>query len=609
MKDIEIAQATKIENIEKVAAKLDMQDYLLKYGADKGKIDFTKIKSLSQGHLILVTATSPTPYGEGKTTISIGLLDALSKLGYKATASLREPSMGPVFGMKGGATGGGYSQVIPMEEINLHFTGDFHAITAANNLLCAAIDNHIHQGNELNIDENHIMFNRCLDVNDRALKDITINSNLPHHEHFDITAASEIMAILCLSKNYEDLENRLSNILIAYSKEGQPLFAKNLKITGALVVLLKDALKPNLVQTLEHNPVLLHGGPFANIAHGCSSIIATETALKSSDYCITEAGFGSDLGGLKFYDIKSRLLKKRPDAVVLVTTIKALKYNGQGNLELGLANLQAHLDILSKFTKNIIVCLNKFTSDTEAGFGSDLGGLKFYDIKSRLLKKRPDAVVLVTTIKALKYNGQGNLELGLANLQAHLDILSKFTKNIIVCLNKFTSDTESEITLLKEYVSKNNLSFCLSTSYTDGSRGALALAKQVIKLTDNTPYKELYDVKKSLQDKIAFIIKDIYQASNINYTPKALAKITELEKNKLDQKPICIAKTQYSISDNKNLLGYPKNYTVTIRDLKLYNGAGYITVYLGNIITMPGLPQKPNYEEISFENNQIKGLF
>lgn len=532
MKDIEIAQATQIENIEKVAAKLDMQDYLLKYGADKGKIDFTKIKSLSQGHLILVTATSPTPYGEGKTTISIGLLDALSKLGYKATASLREPSMGPVFGMKGGATGGGYSQVIPMEEINLHFTGDFHAITAANNLLCAAIDNHIHQGNELNIDENRIMFNRCLDVNDRALKDITINSNLPHHEHFDITAASEIMAILCLSKNYEDLENRLSNILIAYSKEGQPLFAKNLKITGALVVLLKDALKPNLVQTLEHNPVLLHGGPFANIAHGCSSIIATETALKSSDYCITEAGFGSDLGGLKFYDIKSRLLKKRPDAVVLVTTIKALKYNGQGNLELGLANLQAHLDILSKFTKNIIVCLNKFTSDTE-----------------------------------------------------------------------------SEITLLKEYVSKNNLSFCLSTSYTDGSRGALALAKQVIKLTDNTPYKELYDVKKSLQDKIAFIIKDIYQASNINYTPKALAKITELEKNKLDQKPICIAKTQYSISDNKNLLGYPKNYTVTIRDLKLYNGAGYITVYLGNIITMPGLPKKPNYEEISFENNQIKGLF
>ena len=310
MKDIEIAQATKIENITEIATKLNIQDYLLKYGDDKAKIDFSKIKSTTEGRLILVTATSPTPYGEGKTTISIGLLDALCNLGYKATASLREPSMGPVFGMKGGATGGGYAQVIPMAEINLHFTGDFHAITAANNLLCAAIDNHIHQGNPLNIDENRIMFNRCLDVNDRALKDITINSKTPHSEHFSITAASEIMAILCLATDYNDLEKRLSNILIAYSKEGRPLFAKDLKITGSLVVLLKDALKPNLVQTLEHNPVFLHGGPFANIAHGCSSIIATKTALKVSDYCITEAGFGSDLGGLKFYDIKSRRTKK-----------------------------------------------------------------------------------------------------------------------------------------------------------------------------------------------------------------------------------------------------------------------------------------------------------
>ena len=532
MTDIEIQRSVGIKEIKDIIEKYNIDEETIDYyGKYKAKID---IKGTNQkiGKLILVTATNPTPYGEGKPTMSIGLLDALCNLGYKATASLREPSMGPVFGMKGGATGGGYAQVIPMAEINLHFTGDFHAITAANNLLCAAIDNHIHQGNPLNIDENRIMFNRCLDVNDRALKDITINSKTPHSEHFSITAASEIMAILCLATDYNDLEKRLSNILIAYSKEGQPLFAKDLKITGSLVVLLKDALKPNLVQTLEHNPVFLHGGPFANIAHGCSSIIATKTALKVSDYCITEAGFGSDLGGLKFYDIKSRLTKKRPDAVVLVTTIKALKYNGQDNLE--------------------------------AGF---------------------------------------------ANLKAHLDILSKFTKNIIVCLNKFDTDTETEIALLKEYVTSHHLPFCLSTAYKDGSKGTLDLAMQVTKLTDDTPYQELYDVNLSLQDKIALIVKEFYHANAVNYTTSALSVIAELEKNHLANKPICIAKTQYSISDNKNLLGYPKDYSVTVRDLKLYNGAGYITVYLGNIITMPGLPKKPNYEEISYEDNQIKGLF
>lgn len=531
MTDIEIAHSIKLENINDIALKIGLKDNLELYGNYKAKIDYEKIKG-ENGKLILVTATSPTPFGEGKTTVSIGLLDAMRHLNINAIASLREPSLGPVFGIKGGATGGGYSQVIPSEDINLNFTGDFHAITAANNLICAAIDNHIYQGNELDIDENKILFNRCLDVNDRALKDITIHSkNYERKEKFDITAASEIMAILCLAKNMKDLKNKLDNILIAYTKTNQPLFLKSLNVTGSLLVLLKDAIKPNLVQTLEHNPVIIHGGPFANIAHGCSSIIATETALKLSDYCITEAGFGSDLGALKFFDIKCRA----------------------NNLH-------------------------------------------------------PFATVLVTTIKALKYNGNNSLEEGITNLKAHIDILKNMTNNIIVCLNKFETDTESDINYIKEYASKENVKFAVSTAYKDGGVGAISLVEEIISIKNNEKSKELYNIEDSLQNKISHIVKDIFKASKINYTEEAKNIIKELEKNNLDKLPICIAKTQYSISDNKDVLGNPSNYEVTVRNIKIYSGAGFITIYLGNIITMPGLPKKPNYEKINLIDNEIVGL-
>lgn len=536
MTDIEIAHSKEMLDITEIAKKLNIEESIEKYGTSKAKIVYDEIHSEEHGRLILVTATSPTPFGEGKTTTSIGLLDALCSLGYNATASLREPSLGPVFGMKGGATGGGYSQVIPMEDINLHFTGDFHAITSANNLLCAAIDNHIHQGNRLSIDENNIVFNRCLDVNDRALKNIIITNNKYERiEKFDITAASEIMAILCLTNSIEDLRDKLDRIIIAYNKDGKPIFAKELNVTGSLLCLLKDAIKPNLVQTLENNPVIIHGGPFANIAHGCSSVIATETALKLCDFCITEAGFGSDLGALKFFDIKCR-------------------------------------------NNNLM----------------------------------PDVTVLVTTIKALKYNGNGDIYVGIQNLQAHLDILSKMTKNIVVCLNKYNDDTEDDIKYVEDYVIARNYRFAVSTSYVDGSRGAIALAKEVIALDKENEYKEhyneLYDVDDELETKISKIIKDVYHAANINYSDLAKEKINDLKDNNLDKLPICIAKTQYSISDNKELLGNPSNYDVTIKDIKIYNGAGFITIYLGDIITMPGLPKEPNYEKIDIDGNEIIGL-
>ena len=529
MTDIEIAQNTEIENIKNVAKKINIDNYLLPYGTTMAKIDYEQIKTNNKGKLILVTATSPTPYGEGKTTVSIGLLDALCSLGKNAIASLREPSQGPVFGMKGGATGGGMSQVIPMEDINLHFTGDFHAITSANNLLCAAIDNHIHQGNSLNIDENNIVFNRCLDVNDRALKSIIIKSNnYERKESFDITAASEIMAILCLANDIDDLRKRLENILIAYDKNGKPIFAKELNVVGAMMVILKDAIKPNLVQTLEHNPVIIHGGPFANIAHGCSSVIATKTALKLSDYCITEAGFGSDLGALKFYDIKCR-------------------YNN----------------------------LN------------------------------PDAIVLVTTVKALKYNGQGNLKEGISNLDAHLDILKRMSTDIIVCLNKYDNDQDEDIKYIKDYVIEKGYKFTISSAYKDGGVGAIDLANIIINTNSQQSYKELYNINDSLKEKIDYILKNIYNAKKIEYSEIADKKINDLIKNNLDKLPICVAKTQYSISDDKEKLGYPKEYDVLIRDIKIYNGAGFITVYLGNIITMPGLPKKPNYEKIDLKDKII----
>lgn len=531
MTDIEIAHQVEMKNINEIASKLNISDKIECYGNYKAKIDFEKVAG-NLGKLILVTATSPTPFGEGKTTVSIGLLDAMNKLGKKAIASLREPSLGPVFGIKGGATGGGHSQVIPMEDINLHFTGDFHAITSANNLICAALDNHIFQGNSLNIDESKIIFNRCLDVNDRALKDLTIHSkDYERKEKFDITAASEIMAILCLSKDINDLKNKLDNILLAYTKDNQPVFLRSLNITGSLLVLLKDAIKPNLVQTLEHNPVIIHGGPFANIAHGCSSFIATNTALKLSDYCITEAGFGSDLGALKFFDIKCR-------------------------------------------NNNLM----------------------------------PHATVLVTTIKALKYNGYDNLSDGIFNLKAHIDILKHFTNNIVVCLNKFDNDKKEDIEFVRNYCKEQNVRFAISTAYKDGGAGAIELANEILAIANQEEYKPLYDVNASLQEKIRSIIEDVYKASKINYTDEALNVIRMLENNNLDKLPICIAKTQYSISDNKDKLGYPKNYEVTIKNIKLYNGAGFITIYLGNIITMPGLPKQPNYEKIYLEQNEIVGL-
>lgn len=528
--DIEIAHSIEMKKITEIADKIGLSNYEL-YGNYKAKINSDEIKG-EYGKLVLVTATSPTPFGEGKTTVLIGLLDALCKKGINAIASLREPSLGPVFGIKGGATGGGYSQVVPMEDINLNFTGDFHAITAANNLLCAAIDNHIFQGNKLNIDENKIVFNRCLDVNDRALKDITIYSkNYERKEKFDITAASEIMAILCLAKDLKDLKNKLDNILIGYTKDNKPLFAANLNVTGSMLVLLKDAIKPNLVQTLEHNPAIIHGGPFANIAHGCSSIMATTTALKLADYCITEAGFGSDLGALKFFDIKCR----------------------ENNL-------------------------------------------------------MPHATVLVTTIKALKYNGNDSLSEGIENLHAHLDILKNMTKNIVVCLNKYSNDTDEEINFVKEYCEQQNVRFATSTAYLDGGSGALPLAEEILKFDKQETYTTLYNKEDELEDKISRIIKDIYKASKINYTEEALSKIKDLKDNNLDKLPICIAKNQYSISDNKDVLGYPTNYEVTVKNIKLYNGAGFITIYLGNIITMPGLPAVPNYEKITLVDNEIVGL-
>lgn len=535
MNDIQIAHSIEMNDIRDIAKKIDIESSIECYGDYMAKIVDEEINTNHNGNLILVTATNPTPYGEGKTTISIGLLDALCSLGKSAIAVLREPSLGPVFGLKGGATGGGYSQIIPMEDINLHMTGDFHAITSANNLLCAAIDNHIYQGNKLNIDTNNIVFNRCLDVNDRALKNIIIKNNVYEREEtFTITAASEIMAILCLAKDLDDLRTRLGNILVAFSKEKKPIFTKDLNIVGSMLVLLKDAIKPNLVQTLEKNPVIVHGGPFANIAHGCSSIIATNLGLSLADYCVTEAGFGSDLGALKFYDIKCRL-------------------NG----------------------------------------------------------RQPNAVVLVTTIKALKYNGHNDLHSGIRNLEAHLDILSRFTKNIVVCLNKFDSDKQKDIDYVSSYVTSRNFHFVVSESYTKGSKGAIDLAKEVIDLSniEEDKFTKLYDINSTIKDKINAIVKNVYHAKDINYSGKTLDKIKLLEELNLDKLPICIAKTPTSISDNKELLGNPSNYEVTIKDIKLYNGAGFITVYLGNIITMPGLPLKPNYENIDLVDNEVVGLF
>ena len=547
--DLEISNECKMENINKIAEDLGINDeYIENYGKYKAKINldiFDELNSKKDGKLVLVTSINPTPFGEGKTTMSIGINDALRKLNKKSIVVLREPSLGPVFGIKGGAAGGGYSQIIPMEDINLHFTGDIHAIESANNLLCAIIDNHIYQGNELKI--KNVVFNRCVDLNDRALRNVTIkydNKGLERNDKYNITVASEIMAILCLSKHLDDLKRRIGNILIGYNEDNEPIFARDLNCVGAIALLLKDAIKPNLVQTLENNPVIIHGGPFANIAHGCNSVIATKTALKLADYVVTEAGFGSDLGAEKFLDIKCRLNDIKPSAIVLVATIKALKYNAGVSKE----------DLLNE------------------------------------------------NVKAVQD--------GLCNLKAHIDNLKKFNVNIVVALNKYNTDFESEIDVIKKYCESINIPFSISTAYTDGGSGAVNLAETVIKNCGNSDIKYIYNLDDSIKEKIEKLSKEIYHASNVIYSDDALKEISNLEKLGFDKLPVCIAKTQYSISDDKDKLGYPTDYDITVRKIKLYNGAGFITVLLGDILTMPGLPKEPNYEKIDIdENSKITGIF
>lgn len=549
MEDIEIAQKNKMYEIKKIGKKLGITDSLEYYGKYKAKIDTSKIINKNEGKLILVTAISPTPYGEGKTTVSIGLADALNKLKKNAILALREPSMGPVFGLKGGATGGGYSQVQPMEEINLHFTGDFHAITSANNLLCAAIDNHLYQGNKLNIDEKTICFYRTMDMNDRALRTINVGldskKEVTRQDKFQITAASEIMTILCLASDHKDLERRLDQIIIGYNKAGKVLYAKDLNVSNAMAVILKDAMKPNLVQTLEHTPAIIHGGPFANIAHGCNSIIATKTALKLGDYVITEAGFGADLGAEKFLDLKCEKASIHPDAIVLVSTIKALKYNG---------------------------------------------GVP----KEKINEKN---------LMALKE--------GISNLEVHIENMQKFGVPVVVCLNKYTNDNLEEINFIKDFCISKGARFEVSLAYSKGGKGAINLANKVLEATEEkNNYKRIYNINSSIKDKINTLAHEIYRAKDIEYTDKALEQIKKIEQLKRDKLPICIAKTQYSITDDAKKLGAPINSTIHVKEVRLYNGAEFITVLLGDIVTMPGLPKEPAYENIKLnELNETIGIF
>ncbi len=543
--DIDISRECNLLNITEIAKKLNIENNIECYGKFKAKINLNEIKS-QNGKLILVTSTNPTPFGEGKTTVSIAINDAINKLGEKSLVVLREPSLGPVFGIKGGATGGGYSQVVPMEDINLHFTGDIPAIESANNLLCAIIDNHIYQGNQLGIDK--VVFNRCIDLNDRALRNVVLkydNNGLEREEKFNISVASEMMAILCLSKNIDDLKNRIGNILIGYTKDGKMLFAKDLNCEGAIALLLKDAIKPNLVQTLENNPAIIHGGPFANIAHGCNSLIATKLGLSLSKYVVTEAGFGSDLGAEKFLDIKCQLGNLKPNCIVINVTIRSLKYNS---------------------------------------------GISKEDIN----KENLDA-----------------LKNGICNLKRHIENMQKYTKNIIVCINKFNYDTDNEIAYLKDYLTNLGIEADICTSYKDGSNGALSLAKKIIKICDNeSDYKPLYNFNEPVIDKINKICKQIYRAKNINMSDEIIKKINMIESNGYGSLPICIAKTQYSFTDNPKLLGAPNDFDMTITDIKLCTGAGFIVVFMGNIMTMPGLAKNSAYLNMDIDNNgNISGLF
>lgn len=550
--DIEISNESKKLDIKKVAKKLNIPNrYLEVYGNTKAKISLDimkKFKDQENGKLILVTSINPTPYGEGKTTMSIGINDALNKLGKNSLVVLREPSLGPVFGIKGGATGGGYSQVVPMEDINLHFTGDLHAIETCNNLLCAIIDNHIYQGNKLNLDLERITFQRCVDLNDRALRNVIIrydNKGLERKDKYNITVASEIMAILCLATDLNDLKKRLGNILIGYNKKGKMIFARDLKCVDALAILLKDAIKPNLVQTLENNPAIIHGGPFANIAHGCNSIIATKMGLKLADYVVTEAGFGADLGAEKFLDIKCPNASIKPNAIVINATIRSMKYNG--------------------------------------------GVLK----------------------DAINMENMEALAKGIENLKTHIENMQKYTKNIIVCLNKFNFDTESEIKFVKNYVEALGCSFDISESFAKGGEGALGLASKIIKICDNeVDYHQLYDYNLSLIEKINKVCTEIYRASNVVISDQAKEKLALYEQNGFGNLPVCIAKTQYSLTDNQKILGAPRDFTMTVTDVRLSSGAGFVVCLMGNIMTMPGLSKEPAYLKMKIsKSGKISGLY
>jgi len=553
--DIEIAQGANMLPIKEVAKKLGIEeDELEFYGKYKAKMSAELVKRLEKnpdGKLILVTAINPTPAGEGKTTTTVGLGDAMSRLGKNCVLALREPSMGPVMGIKGGAAGGGYSQVVPMEDINLHFTGDMHAITAANNLLSAMIDNHIHQGNELDIDVSNIVFKRVLDMNDRALRNVVVGmggkiNGVPREDGFMITVASEIMAILCLADDLADLKKRLGNILIGYNRSGEPVFARDLKADGAMTVLLKDAIKPNLVQTLENTPCFIHGGPFANIAHGCNSVTATKLALKMGDYAITEAGFGADLGAEKFLDIKCRFAGLKPDAIVIVATVRALKYNG---------------------------------------------GVAKQDLKE-------------ANVEALKK--------GLVNLEKHIENMQKYGVGVVVAINRFDTDSEEELKAVADACAKYNVECSLSEVFAKGGEGGLDLAEKVIKKIEEQPsqFKPLYDEKLSIKEKINTIVTEIYGGKGVSYSTKAEKQIKQLEALGLDKMPVCMAKTQYSLSDDPTKLGRPTDFDVTVARVRVSNGAGFIVVETGDIMVMPGLPKVPAANKIDIdETGKITGLF
>ncbi|MBO6115310.1 MAG: formate--tetrahydrofolate ligase [Lachnospiraceae bacterium] len=555
MTDIEIAQAAKLENIKDVAAKLDIaEDDLELYGKYKAKLSdeyLEKIKDNKDGKLILVTAINPTPAGEGKTTVTVGLGQAMSKLGKKSIIALREPSLGPCFGIKGGAAGGGYSQVVPMEELNLHFTGDFHAITSANNLLCAMLDNHMQQGNSLRIDPKRIVIKRCLDMNDRALRNIVIGmggkmDGVVRQDGFIITVASEVMAILCLASDINDLHDRLAKIIVAYNYDNEPVTALDLKAVGALTALLKDAIKPNLIQTLEHTPALVHGGPFANIAHGCNSVRATKAALKMADYVITEAGFGADLGAEKFFDIKCRMTGLKPDAVVLVATVRALKYNG---------------------------------------------GVP----KDELNKENLDA-----------------LKNGIVNLEKHIENLQMYGVPVVVTLNRFISDTDAELSFVEDFCKERNCDFALANVWEKGGEGGVELAKAVVDTIDNkkSNFKLLYGDNLSIKEKIETVATRVYGARAVTYSAEAAKAIAKIESMGFSDLPVCMAKNQYSLSDDAKKLGRPTDFDINIREVYVSAGAGFVVAITGTIMTMPGLPKVPAAERIFVdEDGVINGLF